>query len=80
MKINPSPFSLFLLGVTKFGEEISEMLGRRVIPGKARRPRKKSVILDEEIFHNQLNLKRIIRKEGFLVIRAPKNAKGDPGK
>jgi len=56
------------------------MLGRRVIPGKARRPRKKSVILDEEIFHNQLNLKRIIRKEGFLVIRAPKNAKGDPGK
>ncbi|MDU9049764.1 MAG: transposase [Candidatus Electrothrix sp. Rat3] len=41
-KIRKATNGNFALGSTRFGEEISEMLGRRVTPGKAGRPRKKS--------------------------------------
>jgi putative transposase len=34
----------FAFGSSRFSEEISEMLGGRVTPGKAGRPRKKTVV------------------------------------
>ena len=42
-KIRKATNGNFALGNNRFKEEISEMLGRRVTPGKAGRPRKKNV-------------------------------------
>jgi len=43
-KIRKATNGNFALGSSRFAEEISEMLGRRVTPGKAGRPRKKPVV------------------------------------
>jgi len=43
-KIRKATNGNFALGSSRFTEEISEMLGRRVIPGKAGRPRRKPVV------------------------------------
>ena len=43
-KIRKATNGNFALGSSRFAEEISEMLGRRVTPGKAGRPKKKLAI------------------------------------
>jgi len=43
-KIRKATNGNFALGSSRFAEEIGEMLGRRVTPGKAGRPRKKTVV------------------------------------
>jgi putative transposase len=43
-KIRKATNGNFALGTSRFAREISEMLGRRVTPGKAGRPRKKPAI------------------------------------
>jgi putative transposase len=43
-KIRKATHGNFALGSSRFAEEIGEMLGRRVTPGKAGRPRKKPVV------------------------------------
>ena len=43
-KIRKATNGNFALGSSRFSEEISKMLGRRVTPGKAGRPRKKPVV------------------------------------
>ena len=43
-KIRKATNGNFALGSSRFTEEISEILGRRVTPGKAGRPRKKPVV------------------------------------
>ena len=43
-KIRKATNGNFAIGSSRFTEEISEMLGRRFIPGKAGRPRRKPVV------------------------------------
>lgn len=43
-KIRKATNGNFALGSSRFTDEVSETLGRRVTPGKAGRPRKKTVI------------------------------------
>ena len=43
-KIRKATNGNFALGLNRFIEEVSKMLGRRVTPGKAGRPRKKPVV------------------------------------
>ena len=43
-KIRKSTNGNFALGTTRFNEEISEMLGRRVTPGKAGRPKRETAV------------------------------------
>ena len=43
-KIRKSTNGNFALGTTRFNEEISEMLGRRVTPGKVGRPKKETAV------------------------------------
>jgi putative transposase len=47
-KIRKATNGNFALGSSRFAEQISKMLGRRVTPGKAGRPRKKPVVSERK--------------------------------